>query len=476
MKIKCIALVLAFFSIGQNKAQTDDPVIMKIAGEDILRSEFEYTFNKNNKNGKVVDKRAIEEYVDMYVNYKLKVKAAIDNKLDTLSSFKTEFEQYRDAQLKPYLLDTMYIDSVARVTYNNIKQSVGDSDILLVSHIMVAVPQKADATVMQKAKLKIDSVYQLLKAGNDFATLAKKYSDDKFSAAKGGKLPWLGPNSALPDFTAKLYAMYSGDISEPFQTTAGYHIVKMHERKPLESYAERKAEIVKVLRNNGIETQAMESGIKKMIQESGGALTREQVIQKIIDKASRTNPDLKNLIQEYRDGLLLYEATDFLVWKPAAKDIAGIEKFFKKNKKNYTWESPRFKGFLLLSKKRVYLEKAVKLVKTLNSREDALKVLQKEFGPAIMKQMIVKYGIFKEGDDPRIDYKRYGKEKPKTNVGIPYFDVVGSMISGPEIYTDEKNHVVSDYQDLKEKEWVRALRNKYSYSVNKNVLDTVNNH
>ena len=73
---------------------------MKINGTPVLRSEFEYSYNKNNSEG-VIDKKTVEDYVDLFVNYKLKVVAALDAKLDTLTSFKNEFAQYRDQQLRP---------------------------------------------------------------------------------------------------------------------------------------------------------------------------------------------------------------------------------------------------------------------------------------------------------------------------------------------------------------------------------------
>ena len=71
-----------------------DPIIMTVAGVDVPRSEFEYSYNKNNTDG-VIDKKTVEEYVDLFINYKLKVQAALDAKYDTLSSFKKEFAQYR---------------------------------------------------------------------------------------------------------------------------------------------------------------------------------------------------------------------------------------------------------------------------------------------------------------------------------------------------------------------------------------------
>jgi len=475
-KLRILLLGALVILCGQMKSQEADPVVMNIAGEDITRSEFEYALNKNSRDGKELDRKAIEDYVELFIDYRLKVKAALDNKLDTMSSLKKEYEYFRDTQLKQYLLDTMYIDSLAHANYVNIKRSVGDSDIIHVAHIMIALPQKADTAALNKAKHKIFSIYYRIQKGESFEELAKKYSADTFTASKGGKLPWIGPKSALPDFTAKVYSMPVGVVSEPFRTTAGYHVAKVLERKQLESYEERKPEIIRIMKANGIEAKAMERGIKNLMDASNGTLTREQVIQNVIEKASVKTPNIKHLIKECRDGLLLYAATEQLVWNPAARDVDGIEKFFKKNKKNYTWKEPRFKGFVLMAKKRVSLEKAVKLVKGCGSRAEAIEAIKKEMGPNIMKQVLVRYGVFKEGDDTRVDYKKFGKEKPKASIAMPYYDLVGSMINAPQEYTDDKNQVISDYQDLKVKEWVKSLRKKYSYSVNKNVLATVNNH
>ena len=78
----------------------DDPTVMTINGQPVARSEFEYSYNKNNAEG-VIDKKTVDEYVDLFINYKLKVAAALDARLDTMASFKTEFAQYRDQQIRP---------------------------------------------------------------------------------------------------------------------------------------------------------------------------------------------------------------------------------------------------------------------------------------------------------------------------------------------------------------------------------------
>ena len=84
-------------------AQNDDPTIMTINGQPVSRSEFEYSYNKNNSEG-VIDKKSVDEYVDLFVNYKLKVLAAKEARIDTLSSFKKEFLQYRDQQIRPTMI------------------------------------------------------------------------------------------------------------------------------------------------------------------------------------------------------------------------------------------------------------------------------------------------------------------------------------------------------------------------------------
>ena len=93
----CLAVVPYATTLAQSNA---DPVIMTVAGVDVPRSEFEYSYNKNNTDG-VIDKKTVEEYVELFVNYKLKVQAALDARLDTMADFRKEFAQYRDQQVLP---------------------------------------------------------------------------------------------------------------------------------------------------------------------------------------------------------------------------------------------------------------------------------------------------------------------------------------------------------------------------------------
>ena len=92
MKKLIIAAFCAVVPFSAILAQSSDPVIMTVAGVDVPRSEFEYSYNKNNTDG-VIDKKSVEEYVDLFINYKLKVQAALDARIDTTTAFLTEFAQ-----------------------------------------------------------------------------------------------------------------------------------------------------------------------------------------------------------------------------------------------------------------------------------------------------------------------------------------------------------------------------------------------
>ena len=117
-------------------AQTDDPVIMTIAGHPVQRSEFEYSYNKNNSEG-VIDKKTVEEYVDLFVNYKLKVQAALDAKLDTMISYQKEFRTYRDQQITPSFVTDEAIEKEARQVYQNTKESIGPRGLIMPAHILI---------------------------------------------------------------------------------------------------------------------------------------------------------------------------------------------------------------------------------------------------------------------------------------------------------------------------------------------------
>ena len=448
-----------------------DPVVMTINGEQVLRSEFERAYNRNKESG-----TSVRDYVDLYINYRLKIAEALKQHIDTAAAFRQEFGTYRDDLLMKYVGDEQFEDSIVRSVYDRIKEQLKDSDIINVSHIFISVPQKADEAKKNAAKVKIDSIYGLLKAGADFAETAKKFSQDVMSAKRGGELPELGPGATLKEFEEKCYALKAGEMSEPFASTAGYHIVLMRSRGKLAPYEEKKGELVEALNRQGLQQVVFNHAVDKLVKASGG-LTREQVLDKVEKEHENDDAGMKDIVGDYREGLLAYNITKQEVWDKAEKDKVGLEAFFKKNKKNYNWDSPRFKGFVFHAAEED-LVKPVKAVLKKHGSKDWHGVIKKQFNEG-KEKVVVSHGIWKKGENRFVDKCVFKDDSVKTreSKAFPYLGIEGKLLKkGPEELADVKAQVVSDYQDFKEKEWVRQLRAKSKIEINDDAVATVSNH
>ena len=453
-----------------------DPVLMTVAGRDVTRAEFEYSLNKNYESPSQVSEQDIKDYVGLYVNYRLKVQAALDARYDTLTSFRNEYRTYRDVQLKPFVYDSLYADSVLHSVYESMKLSVGDSDLVKVSHIMLYVPQNSDIDFVNARKARMDSIYSELQGGADFAEMAKQYSEDRSTAANGGELPWISQAQVIPEFRDAAWALRPGQMSGPVLTAAGYHIIYMKERKPLEPFEQKRDELREILDKRGLREDAAEHMIERMVRESGGTMSREDVLLKVQDEAIAQKPELKYLINEYYDGLLLYEASNRMVWQEAANDSAGLAEWFRTHKAQYEWKAPHFRGYTYRAKSKATARQMESILKKCKSDEGLEKL--KDILPAdTVKAVRVHFGVYGKGDNAVVDYLKFktGKE-PKPNKVLPYYGAVGKVLKQPKDVIDVKAQVVSDYQKDREARWIEDLRSKYKYTVDEAVLATVNKH
>ena len=472
-------LTLLFSSVAA-VAQKNDPVIMTVNGVDVPRSEFEYSYNKNNADG-VIDKKTVEEYVDLFINYKLKVAAALDARLDTLTSFKQEFAMYRDQQVRPAMVTDADVLNEAREIYDRTKEAIGTKGLILPAHILIRVSSNASQQEEDKARIRIDSVYQALLGGADFAELAKKVSDDRGSASNGGELSWIGPNQTLKEFEDAAYALQKGEMSKPVLSPVGFHIIQMKDRKQLEPFDSLRNTIIRGIEQRGIRNQIAEQKVKQIVEQSGGAMTPETVMNTVADSLSEVDPEMRYLIQEYHDGLLLYEVSNREVWEKAAKDEAGLAAYFKDHKKDYTWSEPRYKGMAYHVKTKADVKAVKNCVKKLPFDQWA-EALRQTFNPDSVIRIRVEKGLFKAGDNRVVDSLVFKvtpgpKAKPAKLADYPIDAVYGKKLKkGPEDYTDVRGQVTEDYQNMLEKAWVNDLRRRYKYSVNQEVLKTVNKH
>jgi peptidyl-prolyl cis-trans isomerase SurA len=476
MKKQLILAAWLLSALTTTAQSVNDPIIMTVAGTPVPRSEFEYSYNKNNTDG-VIDKKNVEEYVDLFINYKLKVQAALDARIDTTKAFLAEFAQYRDQQIVPtFVTDDDMLEEAHKV-YDQTVKDIGPDGLVRAAHILIRLSQKASESEQQAAKQRIDSIYDALKAGADFATLAKKVSQDTGSGRNGGLLGWFSRNQTVKEFEEAAFALQPGEMSKPVLSPYGWHIVLMKERKQFEPFEYHKDNILKFLEQRGARNSVSERKIDEIVKNSNGQLTKENVISMRTDSLSAVDLSMRYLIKEYHDGLLLYEVSNQHVWDKAAQDEEGLARYFKKNKAKYKWDEPRFKGMAFHVKDPADVQAVKDCVKKLSFDKWADK-LRTTFNSDSVLRIRVEKGIFKKGDNALVDSIVFKKDTTVTKLkDYPIDDVYGKVLKKrPEDYTDVRGLVVADYQEALEKEWVAQLRRKYLFTVNKEVLETVNKH
>ena len=330
MRTSLISILCAFATMAG--AQTSDPVVMTVNGQNVTRSEFEYSYNKNNGDD-VIEKTTVEQYVPLFVNYKLKVAAALDARLDTLASFKVEFAKYRDQQVRPTIVTSEDVENEARRIYADRLNMIGDKGLIRPAHILMRLSQKASRAAQDSAKMRIDSIYACLQRGEDFADLATRFSQDPGSAKRGGLLPWICTGQTLKEFEDVAFSLNKGETSKPFLSPVGYHIVKMTDRKQLEPYDSLRANIINFIEKRNLRDAIAQRKVSEMVKSSDGRLTVAEVMQQKADSLAKADEAMKYLIQEYHDGLLLFEVSNREVWEKAAADSVGQMKWYKKYRK-----------------------------------------------------------------------------------------------------------------------------------------------
>ena len=229
MKRCLIAIFVWIVGAQLVAAQNADPVLFTIKSlgdeylEEVTKSEFEYIYRKNNSNS-AVEKKSLKEYLQLFIDFKLKVMDAKLMWLDRSESYKKELSTYEAQLTLPYMRDSLMEEELAREAYDRAAYDV------YASHILVSMEGKDDKDTAA-AFAKINDIYGQLEKGASFSELAKKYSDCP-SKRDGGDLGVISPFSTVYPFENAVYATKVGSYSKPFRTRFGYHIVKVSDKKP----------------------------------------------------------------------------------------------------------------------------------------------------------------------------------------------------------------------------------------------------
>ncbi len=228
-----------------------DPVIMNVNGVDVPKSEFEYLYGKNSQ--QQLTQLSLPEYVEMFKLYKMKVEDAKAEGIDTLASFRKEMEQYRRDLASPYLADSVFLYNLLRESHD---RSVREVDV---SHIMLF--KTKDAAQNRIKRLRMDSIYNALENGADFATLANRVSEDKGSNTRGGHMGYISAGRYPYSFEVAAYATPEGQYSEIVESPVGYHIIKTGPRRD----ARGKIQVAHILKLVQGDDPQLETNARNMI-------------------------------------------------------------------------------------------------------------------------------------------------------------------------------------------------------------------
>ncbi|MBD5321590.1 MAG: hypothetical protein HDS01_02325 [Bacteroides sp.] len=617
-------------------SRQSDPVVMTVNGKDVRQSEFQYLYNKNNL--QQVAPQTIDEYVDMFVTYKLKVADAEAAGIDTTAAFRNEFNGYCMELTAPYLRDKKVEDRLVDEAYARMKVSRCVSHILVplgmtraerkanrekldsiraaivagadfgemamrysvdrsalqnrgnlgfinansfpypfekvafdtpvgaISEvfedapygyhiIMVTAERPASGEVSARHILKltqgmspeeaaiqksrIDSIAGLLKNGADFEALARAESEDPGSAARGGNLGFFGRGRMVPEFEEAAFSLNPGEISEPFATAYGYHIVQTLEVKPIPSLEECRKEILAVF-NRDIRAKLPQKEYLSSLRESSGvsvdskvldevyahidsssdsdqafealkvdqtvlahfptgdvkvsdvasgislrpgmdlALAFEDALDEALDNATvdfarqnlmANNADYRNLVNEYRDGILLFEISNRKVWDRSSTDAQAQLDYFRNHRADYAWEAPRFKGYVVFATSDSLASEVKGFLASKSVSADALAgEMSENFGRDVKVERV----LTAKGENNIIDQIAFGGTQAEP-VGrwIAWFPYAYKVIDAPEEPADVKGALASDLQQHLEAEWIKDLHNRYKVKVNNKAIKKI---
>lgn len=491
---KYIGVVLVFFSIAI-VAQKKDKVLMTIDGEEIMISEFKRVYEKNLDAIDNEEAKDLNKNLDLFINYKLKVNEAYAIQLDTLPSYIKEMKMYKNQLATPYIQDSTYVNRLVKEVYFRTKNEVKAKHILIRTpktptskdtldafkkiteirnriingedfeevaesvsedpsartdlksgrkgnrgnlgyfsafkmvypfekaayttkvgevsmpfktrfgyHIVKVDslrPSRGEVEVAHiliqdksaKGKQLIDSIYIRLENDEQFKMLARKYSNDRGSKSKGGKLRKFGSGVMVQPFDKIAFSLTKeGAYSKPFKTRFGWHILQLIKKHPVQSFQELKGELTNRIRSTDrlqLSEKAVVDKLKKTysVKEFNDAKSildlknirelstdtlnatlfkinekeikqsdfisfikrkrntsifdlykefkNEEILNYYKDNLEKTEPEFAHLLKEYEDGLLLFELMQRKIWDKASKDTLGLQNFYKLRLNNY---------------------------------------------------------------------------------------------------------------------------------------------
>jgi len=648
MKLQNIFLALFLTFCFNSFAQTSKDVLFTIENNQYFTDEFKRIYLKNLDLVKDDSQKDLNQYLDLFIGYKLKVSKAYKLGLQNNSKYQNELSSYRNQLSKTYVNDSKVTNQLIEEAYSRSLKEVKASHILLsfdenikgndtlafynkalelkkriekgenfetvavansqdpsvaenkgnlgyfsafrmvypfecaayktkigqisnpirtrfgyhlikvtdvrdnkgevtVAHIMILNPTDATTEAKAKAKQTIDDISKKIQQGESFEALAGQFSEDKASATKGGVLQRFGTGQLSSEaFENIAFSLVNkGDISQPFESGFGWHIVKLIEKHPVKSFDESKIELeskikrdersiiitntlanklkskyaaeinktqyqnIEKIVTDAIYSQTWEmpkennllngdvlvidknkkvatnsfvnyihsqqknklttKPIKKLVAELFESWKGEQLIGYYNDNLENEFPEFKNVMDEYRDGLLLFDLMEKEIWEKSKTDTIGLTKFYEANKSKYNWKE-RYDVDILSSTDAKVIDAAQKMLQKGKSIEAIKEKFNREDKVAIM----VKSGLFEKNYDILDKLTTITKGANNIYKDANYSFVINVKSIKPvetKAFEDCKSRVINDYQQYLEANWVDELKKEFSVKVNQNVFE-----
>ena len=621
--------------------------ILTINGKKVYKSEFEQIYWKNKKE-KLATKEDLDEYIDLFINFKLKVLAAEKLGLDTMNKFINELNGYKIQLEKPYLIDTAINEALIKEAYFRTINEIEASHIMIkvsptsspedtlkawktidsisnvlaktessfgelaeelshcpsgkmdkgnlgyfnafkmvypfenaaytttigkvspivrtrfgyhivkphnlrkakgrvkAAHIMIVCDSKKQNDC-DNAKEKIDAIYSSIINGGSFEEIAKESSNDRKSAQKGGELGWItSGGNVYPSFENAVFSLTSNnEISNPFQTPNGWHIVKRLDFEDVKSYEDLRYELknkiqkdaraqktrssfinslkityalketfdpkivqnilanknfdsIEILKNTGpksIDNVIIDftenqftykdfivylsnsskqlgkyKGNIKLVSEKYNQFLNLNLIEYEKTQLPFKYPEFKALLREYRDGILLFDISDQMIWSKAIKDTSGLKSFYEINQD--TWKYPN------RVKTEIYTtidKKTAKKIYNLLSKKIKYDSIQKivnvdDLNVELNKKTVDNFNDFNKSYSELNE----GITKPiKVNEKYIILNIYEKLDSRNKLLNEAEGIIVSAYQNHLEKEWIKKLRSENEITINYDALYSI---
>ncbi len=206
-----------------NTLENDDPVLFTFGKEEVKVSEFAYVYEKqNSQDGNLYSQKSVDEYLDLYIKFKLKVKEAEMMGLDTNPDIARQLDMYRKQLSKNYIFDKNITEELVEEAYDRMNKEVRTS------HLLLMLPENAPAEDTLRIYNTItDLRKRIVEDGEDFAKVAKQHSQDPSVKDNNGDLGYISCFQTVYPFESAAYNTSEGEVSQPVRTKYGYHLVKV---------------------------------------------------------------------------------------------------------------------------------------------------------------------------------------------------------------------------------------------------------